>query len=124
MCPAALGGPHATSRAAPTHGDRRDGQHAPMVRHSLPAEVAAALRALRVTRGLSLRETARRAGMGHGFLVGIEAGTRAPGRRYADALVAVLDAPAWLAGELRAVADRVEAAREARAGARRARRGV
>lgn len=90
-----------------------------MVRHSLPADAAAALRELRMQRGLSLRETARRAGMGHGFLSGIETGRRAPGRRYADALVAVLNPPACVASELRAVGELVEAGRAARALARR-----
>jgi transcriptional regulator with XRE-family HTH domain len=94
----------------------------PHTRHALPARAACALRAARVERGLSLRETARRAGIGHGFLHAIEAGVKAPGRTRAEALVAVLDPPGWLAIELRDVAERVERGRGERAQARELRR--
>jgi transcriptional regulator with XRE-family HTH domain len=94
----------------------------PHARHALPARAACALRAARVERGLSLRETARRAGIGHGFLHAIEAGVKAPGRVRADTLLAVLDPPGWLATEVRDAAERVERGRAERAAVRELRR--
>jgi len=91
-------------------------------RHALPVQAALALRAAREASGLSLRETARRAGMGHGFLHAIEAGEKAPGAVRAAALVGVLDPPGWLATELRELGERVERGRAERARARESRR--
>ena len=98
------------------------GTPATITRQALAPHLAAELRATRVRRGLSLRETARRAGIGHGFLHAIEAGEKAPGRSRADALVTVLDPPEWLATGLRDVAERVERGRAERAVTRELRR--
>ena len=46
-------------------------------RSYLPAGVAGELRAARVELGLGLRETARRAGVGHGYLFLLEQGSGA-----------------------------------------------
>ncbi|QIZ36924.1 helix-turn-helix domain-containing protein [Saccharopolyspora sp. ASAGF58] len=55
--------------------------------------VGANLRAARLLRGLSLSETARRAGIGKGTLSELEAGRRNPTLETLYALATVLDAP-------------------------------
>lgn len=55
-----------------------------------PPELGPALKARRLALGLGLRETARRVGISHGHLVGIEAGRYCPSLAVADALADVL----------------------------------
>lgn len=61
------------------------------VRRTPPAAVGVMLRAARERAGLGVRETARRAGIAHTHLLGMETGHRCPSVIVADALAAVLD---------------------------------
>lgn len=60
------------------------------MRRTPPATFGPALRQARERAGLGLREAARLAGTSHGYLIGLEAGTRCPSvtmaGRLADAL--------------------------------------
>lgn len=60
-------------------------------RRTPPSDVGPMLRAARARAALSLRETARRVGIAHTHLFGIEAGRRCPSVIVADAIAAVLD---------------------------------
>jgi transcriptional regulator with XRE-family HTH domain len=73
-------------------------------RHTLPADLAAALRAARQDRGLGLREAARLAGIDPGHLCRIELGERCPSVAVARDLVAALELPPDLAARLLEVA--------------------
>jgi len=85
-----------------------------IARHAFGPELGAELRAARLRAGLGLRKAARRAGIAHTFLLGLEQGARAPGGRTAAALVEVLALGAETVAALYAVAARVDAARKAR----------
>jgi transcriptional regulator with XRE-family HTH domain len=58
---------------------------------TLPADLAAELRAARERRGLSLRAAARLAGIDPGYLSRLERGLRAPRRPVVERLVVELD---------------------------------
>jgi transcriptional regulator with XRE-family HTH domain len=70
----------------------------------LPDDLAAAIRAHRLRRGLGLREAARTAGIPHSHLSMIERGQRAPSLSVAELLCDALRLPAHLAAELIAAA--------------------
>jgi transcriptional regulator with XRE-family HTH domain len=65
--------------------------HAFRERRTPPAAVGVMLRAARNRAGLGVRETARRAGIVHSHLIGLEQGTRCPSAAVAEALAIVLD---------------------------------
>jgi transcriptional regulator with XRE-family HTH domain len=73
-------------------------------RHHLPADLAAGLRAARLRRSLGLRQAARKAGIGHGYLSLLEHGERCPSRAVAVDLIAALDLDGPLAAWLLEVA--------------------
>jgi transcriptional regulator with XRE-family HTH domain len=81
-------------------------------RHTLPADLAAALRAARQDRGLGLREAADLAGVDAGHLSRIERGLRCPSLAIARDLVAALELAPDLAAWLLAIA-RPDAGRSA-----------
>lgn len=56
-------------------------------RHTLPADLATALRETRRRRGLGLRATARSVGISHGYLHFLENGSRCPSVRVAELLI-------------------------------------
>lgn len=64
--------------------------HAFRERRTPPAGVGVMLRAARERAGLGVREAARRAGISHPYLIGLERGTRCPSSAVADVLAAVL----------------------------------
>jgi ribosome-binding protein aMBF1 (putative translation factor) len=64
--------------SGPTHGERR---------HQLGPEAAAMLAAARKRRGWSFRQAAASVGIAHGMIAMLEAGTRAPSRVTAEALI-------------------------------------
>lgn len=65
--------------------------HAFRERRTPPAAVGVMLRGVRERAGLGVRETARRAGIAHTHLLGIETGRRCPSVIVADAIAAVLE---------------------------------
>jgi transcriptional regulator with XRE-family HTH domain len=75
-------------------------------RHRLPADVAAALGAHRLARGLGQREAARRAGISQGYIWLLEHGERCPSVEVAAALADALELGPELAGRLLDVARR------------------
>lgn len=60
-------------------------------RRTPPPAVGVMLRAARERAGLGVRETARRVGIAHTHLLGMEAGRRCPSAIVANALATVLD---------------------------------
>lgn len=90
----------------------------PVPRHTLGPGLGAELRAARLRAGLGLREAARRVGIAHSFLVGLEQGARAPGGRTAAALAETLLLSPETIAALYASAAQVDAARKAREAAR------
>jgi transcriptional regulator with XRE-family HTH domain len=73
-------------------------------RHSLPPELAAALRAARVALGLGVCEAAQRIGIPHGYLSMLEHGTRCPSTSVAHELRRALELEPAIAAHLFAVA--------------------
>ena len=65
--------------------------HAFRERRTPPLAVGVMLRAARNRAGLGVRETARRTGIAHSHLIGLEQSTRCPSVAVAEALAAVLD---------------------------------
>lgn len=68
----------------PEHGEH------PSRRHLPPPGLGPVLRDARTRSGLSIRETARRAGISYGYLGMLETGRRCPSLSVADALDAAL----------------------------------
>lgn len=77
-------------------------EHPP--RHLLPADLAAALRDARLTRGLGLRQTARELGISPGYLTLLEQGKRCPSVAVARDLATVMELAPELAAQLLGVA--------------------
>lgn len=73
-------------------------------RHTLPPDVANALRSARLDRRLSLRAAARRVGIPHGYLCALEQGKRCPSLAVAQDLVDGLQLKGDLAERLLRVA--------------------
>lgn len=63
----------------------------PTARHRLPANLAAALRAARLSQGLGLRQLERRAKISRGYLSDLEHGNRCPSVELARVLIETLD---------------------------------
>ena len=89
-------------------------------RHELPAGLAAALRAARLERGLTLRVAAFRAGIAPAYLSQLETGKRCPSVAVAHDLAQLLELEADIATHLITVA-RPDAGRSSRWGGRRRR---
>jgi transcriptional regulator with XRE-family HTH domain len=92
-------------------------------RHRLPADLAAELRAVRLGRGLGLRQVAREIGASPGYLTLLEQGKRCPSRAFAVDLAAALNLDPRLTARLFDVArhDVGRSRTEPRSGARRMR---
>ncbi len=73
-------------------------------RHTLPADLAAALKEARRRRGLGLRAAARRIGIGHGYLHALEDGSRCPSVSVAESLIETIRLDPHEAMRLRAQA--------------------
>lgn len=88
-------------------------------RHVLRPRLASSLRDARLRAGWSARGLAREVGTVHSFVLAIEAGQRAPGKRVAVGLLRALALAPSARRELRKIAEQVEQGRAERAAKRK-----